>query len=272
MKIKNEPLDLSGRATIPAGERALAILEVQNTFSKHVYYHSASRHVDELADIWVKEEGPHAATASWTSNSGIIEGMAQIRKFYGENLTEHLKMLLAKTSKIIPEIKNVPENLGVGFGYEMNFLTTPVIEIAGDGKTAKGLWYSPGVNTVGSVTESGKTNMSGEWRMTKYGVDFVKEDGKWKIWHISICLDNPLPGWSYKDGQAVYEPVAHTVAVAHSGSAPSGAVEGHPSSATSGISLKPNPDPYKTWSPVRTQKIQPKLPEPYYTFNETFSY
>jgi hypothetical protein len=272
MKINNEPLNLSGRPTISPGERALAILEVQNTFSKHVYYHAASRHVDELADIWVEEEGPHATTASWTSNSGIIEGMVQIRKFYGDNLTQHLKLLLTKTNKILPEVKNVPENLGVGFGYEMNFLTTPIIEIAGDGKTAKGLWYSPGVNTVGSIMEGGTTSMNGEWRMTKYGVDFIKEDGKWKIWHISICLDNPLPSWSYKNGQPVYESAAPTVAETHSSSAPSGKAEGHPSSATSGISIKPNPDPYKTWSPVHAQKIKPRLPEPYYTFNETFSY
>jgi hypothetical protein len=198
--------------------------------------------------------------------------MSQIRKFYGDNLTEHLKMLLARTSKIIPEIKNVPENLGIGFNYEMNFLTTPVIEIAGDGKTAKGLWYSPGVNMVGSVMEEGKTSMRGEWRMTKYGVDFVKEDTGWKIWHISICLDNAPLGWSYKNEQAVYEPPEKTDSIAHDGSAHSGKAEGHPSSATSGISLKPNPDPYKTWSPARAQKIKPRLPEPYYTFNETFSY
>jgi hypothetical protein len=46
-------------------------------------------------------------------------------------------------------IKKIPirtgrksENRGVGFGYEMNSLTTPVIEIAGDGKTEKGIWYA----------------------------------------------------------------------------------------------------------------------------------
>jgi hypothetical protein len=272
MKTNNELLNSSERPTISAGERALAILEVQNTFSKHCYYHAASRHVDELNDIWVNEDGPYAATASWTSNSGIIEGMSQIRKFYGDNLSGHLKMLLARTSKIIPEIKNVPENLGVGFNYEMNFLTTPVIEIAGDGKTAKALWYSPGVNMVGSVMEEGQTSMRGEWRMTKYGVDFVKEDTRWKIWHISICLDNAPPGWSYKNEQAVHEPPDNTDAVTHAGSSHNGKTDGHPSSATSGISIKPNQHPYKTWSPVSAQKIKPELPAPYYTFSETFSY
>jgi hypothetical protein len=273
MEINNVTLDSSRRPTISAGERVLAFMEVQNTFGKHSYYHAASRHIDELADVWVKEDGPYAATAKWTSNSGIIEGMNHIRKFYGDNLMEHLKNLLASTSKIIPEIKNVPENLGVGFGYEMNFLTTPVIEIADDGKTAKGIWYSPGVNIVGSVMEEGKTSMRGDWRMTKYGVDFVKEDGKWKIWHIRIYLDNTPPGWSYENGQAVNEPAGALGTGAPGISAPVGGIEeGHPSSAISDVSLKKNPDPYKSWNPIRAQRIEPKFPEPYYTFSETFSY
>jgi hypothetical protein len=262
MKTSNETLDSSGRPTISAGDRALAVIEVQNTFSKHCYYHACARHVDELSDIWVKEDGPYAATATWTSNMGIIEGMAQISKFYGDNLTEHLKELLASTNRIIPEIKNVPENLGVGFGHEMNFLTTPVIEIAGDGKTGKGIWYSPGINLVGSVTEEGKTRIRGEWRMTKYGVDFAKEDSKWKIWHLRIYLDNTPPGWSYENGKAVYGALG----------AMDETKEGHPSSATSGISLKVNPEPYKAWTPKQAQIIEPRLPEPYYKFSETFSY
>lgn len=273
MKTNNGKLYSSGRPTISAGERALAILEVQNTFSKHVYYHAAARHVDELADIWVKEDGPYAATATWTSDVGIIEGMAQITKFYGGNLMEHLKNLLASINKIHPEIKNVPENLGVGFGYDMNFLTTPVIEIAGDGKTAKGIWYSPGVSIAGSVMEEGKTSMRGEWRMTKYGVDFVKEDGKWRIWHIRIYLDNTPPGWSFENGKAVYAPTGASGAGAPKCDAPGREIkEDQHSSATSGISIKSNPNPYKAWKPTHVQKIDPRLPEPYYTFSETFSY
>lgn len=262
MKANNETSDSSEKFTISSGDRALAVIEVQNTFSKHSYYHACARHVDELSDIWVKEDGLYASTAKWTSNMGIIEGMAQIRKFYGDNLTMHLKNLLASASKIMPEIKNIPENLGVGFGHEMNFLTTPIIEIAGDGKTAKGIWYSPGVNLVGSVIEEGKTRMRGEWRMTKYGVDFAKEDAKWKIWHIKIYMDNTPPSWIYENGKPIYRTADGTRETE----------DGHPSSATSGISVKLNQDTYKPWSPEHSQKIEPRLPEPYYTFTETFSY
>jgi len=272
MKTNNNTSASSRRKTISAGDRALAILEVQNTFSKHSYYHAASRHLDELADIWVREDGPYAATARWTSNMGIIEGMTQIRKFYGDHLKEHLKNLLDSVSRIIPEIKNIPENLGVCFGYDMNSLTTPVIEIAGDGKTAKGLWYSPGINIIGAFTDDGKTSMRGEWRMTKYGVDFVKEDGKWKIWHIGIYFDNTPPGWSYENGQPVYKPVEVAGETAPDAPQNGKPKRVHPSHALRGISLKPNPEPYKAWQPTRVPKMAPRLPEPYYTFTETFSY
>jgi hypothetical protein len=62
-------------------------------------------------------------------------------------------------------------------------LTTPVVEVAGDGKTAKGIWLSIGVETG---PEPGKDKPQGYWAWCKYGVDFIKEEGKWKIWHLHV--------------------------------------------------------------------------------------
>ena len=64
----------------------------------------------------------------------------------------------------------------------MHAMLTPVIEIAGDGKTAKGVWDSFGPN----ITNPDKV---GNWLWVKYAVDFVKEDGVWKIWHLQV---NPV--------------------------------------------------------------------------------
>jgi hypothetical protein len=307
----SQTYDSSGRPTISPGERALAVTQVQNAFSRHAYYHAAGKHLDELADVWVKEDGPYAATVTWKNESGIIEGMDKLKKFYGESLRENQMQLLEQISKIVPEVKNVPENLGVGYEYSMHFQTTPVIEIAGDGKTAKGIWYSPGVHIGGSVLENGKTTMSGGWWMEKYGVDFVNEDGKWKIWHIGMYYDHTPPGWTYdENGQATYagseqgrrggapkamvttktdtqhEAAAPSVLAGAPGGAPGGgsggggapgggsggAPGGAPGGGSRGVTLKQNPDPYQAWSPLRATRIQPKFPEPYYTFSETFSY
>jgi hypothetical protein len=54
----------------------------------------------------------------------------------------------------------------------------PVIEIAGDGKTAKIVCFSRGVKGVAQTKV--QSFMAG-----KYYVDFIKQpDGEWKIWHM----------------------------------------------------------------------------------------
>jgi hypothetical protein len=53
----------------------------------------------------------------------------------------------------------------------VNGLTTPVIEVAGDCETARAVWLCPGLE-----------GMTPTW--TKYGCDFRKQDGEWKIWHL----------------------------------------------------------------------------------------
>jgi len=136
------------RPTISEEQRAYEAREVQNTYSKHAYYHAYPQlYCQELKDIWVSEDGPYAKTARWTNPQGIQEGMALIKKNYCTTNMENLKKNLEKISKIYPEIKNVPENLRAGSGYTIHTQTTPIIEVAGDGKTAKGMWYSPGIST-----------------------------------------------------------------------------------------------------------------------------
>jgi hypothetical protein len=132
----------------------------------------------------------------------------------------------------------------------MHPLTTPIIEVAGDGQTAKGMWYSPG--QVTEVSSDGKP--SANWIWEKYGVDFVKEDGAWKIWHIHMYTDFfTQVGKSWTDETA---------------DAPMGV--GQPPVAI------PRPDKeeetYKVYSMTQVPQDAPRMPEPYYTFSETFSY
>lgn len=62
-------------------------------------------------------------------------------------------------------------------------ITTPVIEVAGDGKTAKGMWIGTGF-VAQKDQETGKPSCVWEW--DKYAVDFIKEAGQWKFWHFHI--------------------------------------------------------------------------------------
>lgn len=231
-------------------QRALDITEVQNVMSKHAYYHGAGRHLQELQDIWVREDGAFASTASFAQNHGYWVGMKRIKQYYGESNEKIRKKNLEMVSKLHPDVKNIEENEGVG-SMIMHTLTTPIIEVAGDGETAKGMWYSPG-----QVTEVGKDGRPmAMWMWEKYGADFVKEDGKWKLWHIHMYTDFAVP-----PGKSWTDPTTS------SDFSFGDTVERPPE-------MKPDIEEvtYKEWSPTTVPQLTP-MPEPYHTFRDTFSY
>jgi len=176
------------KPTITDGEKAYIAWQVQNLMSKHSYYHAAGMHLEELADIWVDENGPNAATATFASPAWKMLGVSGIKKYYGQNNQDNKVKELEAVSKLYPEIENIEENLGAGHEYAMHTNTTPVIEVAGDGMTAKGIWYSPG---MGLSSRINGTNVSygGTFFWEKYGADFIKENGVWKMWHCQMWYD-----------------------------------------------------------------------------------
>jgi hypothetical protein len=281
---------------ISAGERALAAIEVQNVFSKHCYYHEAGKHRAEMVDIWVKKDGEFAKTAKWQQPMGINEGYDAIWQFYVLNKEKSNQQILDQISKIYPEIENKPENLGIGGEWASHTQSTPIIEVAGDGKTAKGIWESPGLHMQAQIGD-GKVSKQGGWFWEKYAADFVKEDGKWKIWHIAMYYENTPPSWnadtnSYEassaeggrgGGQSAAPGGKPSAGGQGRGGAPSGAAGSAPEIGKVAAELasqtnvnqaynKENTNPYKAWSPTKVPGIDPRFPEPYFTFSETFSY
>jgi hypothetical protein len=134
-------------------QKALDILEIQNMASMHEYYHSALMHEDELNNVWSKRDD-----ISWKNNSDYYANRKAVYNFYGEGVKK-----MDKTAAL---------------WYHM--LATPVIVVAGDGQTAQAVWQSFG-NVSG-------TNMA-QWTEEKYSMDFIKEDGKWKIWHLRTYVE-----------------------------------------------------------------------------------
>ena len=269
--------DSKGRPEVSPGERALASIEVQNVFSKHCYYHEAGLHRAEMEDIWVKRDGEFAETAKWKQPMGINRGYEAIWQFYVINKEKSNQQILDQLSEIYPEIENKPENLGIGGEWASHVQTTPIIEIAGDGETAKGVWESPGLLMAAQIRD-GKVNKKGGWFWEKYAVDFVKEDGEWKIWHIAMYYENTPPGWNADTNS--YESRGGEEGF---GGPPGPGGPGAPVVGKVAEELAPqtqvgmmysdtNPNPYKPWSPTKLPRIEPRFPEPYYTFSETFSY
>jgi ketosteroid isomerase-like protein len=90
------------------------------------------------------------------SDSGVFEGRASVERLYGA---------FART-------RNVP-----GF-FIMHMAVNPYIEIAADGQNARSHWLSPGA----SNSPSGSS-----WIWGPYYVDYIKENGEWKILHSNLA-------------------------------------------------------------------------------------
>jgi hypothetical protein len=121
-----------------------------------------------------------------------------------------------------------------GATLHLNALTTPVIEVAGDGETARAAWICPGMEGMTPV-----------W--VKYGCDFKKQDGEWKIWHLHV----------YGLATGLETKVAFTPNTETSNGADKPPTTSWEYSNTAAyIPLEPEPPkPYATWD---YNKIEPK--------------
>ena len=145
------------KAAQEAAIRANDIADCNNLMGWHVWYHGAYMNDVELEKCWVTTP-EYAGTASWAQNANYWIGMDNIKAYYGPTTPRE-------------QTKS---------GFQFHATTTGVIEIAKDRKTAKGVWYTPGaIGTAG--------NLQGMWE--RYGIDFVNENGVWKIWHLHVYTD-----------------------------------------------------------------------------------
>lgn len=153
-------------------ERARAYGEIQNVLSAHTYCYDAQKQDYEIEHFWSKRN-------DISYNSGN-RGREAVKKFFiVDNGEQARKAKLKRMSELYPdEVKNVPENLGIG-DMVIHLVTSPYIEVAGDCKTAVGLFYCPSLCV--SINYDGEPVPTMIWDKCK--VAFIKEDGQWKIWH-----------------------------------------------------------------------------------------
>jgi hypothetical protein len=233
--------------------RADIALEIQNLMGRRMFYHSVGHNEDELA-LWSKNQTVH-----WGQNQGCWVGMASLKVYYGDMNRKAQDADLKRLSEVNPRIKNLPENRGIGSSV-LHILTNPVIEVAEDRQSVKGVWYTPGVILS---TRDGKTGHA-VWMWERYGGDFIREDGKWVILNLQVNTDF---------GNPMGEPLQpQRVSVAQIGK--EGRAEPTPA-GPSGLML-PGPDIpqtlYQEYTPTRVPTLTPRLPEPYSTLDRTFKY
>jgi hypothetical protein len=136
--------------------RVEACIEIQNVMSGYAYLHSANRHV-ETAELFALDTDDVWSEMTWGRYCGR-EGVMRLYKGY------HAFVDGDRVGKM-----------------HIHTLCQPMIEVAADCKTARGIWVSPGHET-GSFVKPGA--LEAFWCWMKYDCDFIVEKSQWKIWHM----------------------------------------------------------------------------------------
>ena len=225
------------RHTLSLADKVQRLMDrdvIENTMNKYEQYLGLG-YLEEALALFALNTPDVKADVGF----GIYEGPASIRRLY---LGLHKRMI---------GDRNDPSSLKNGAMYILSN-TTGTIEIAGDGKTAKGLWFCPGFSTR---VDTNKKEANATWSWAKRGVDFIREADGWKIWHYQVYGVFYTPfhkAWTETDNAANLDFSWIPADLRPDRSSP-----------TAGGTMfdinKPTP-------------AAPRPPEPYWTFSETFPY
>ena len=206
-------------------ETMLRVWDVENikkVMHRRVYYIANEWRARELEELWVSDPA-HQKTASFGRNTGYYVGMEAIRGYY---------------------VDHHAREMGDGTGYLSNHpVTTGLVRLAEDGKTAKGMWYSIAQET----RPQGDGTALALWMPEKIGVDFVKEADGWKIWHIMIANDLVCEAGTNNEEDPVYVDYA-TDPVAVEFGTPTIQKLVHDQTFNWWDDYPPMPQPYEHWS------------------------
>ena len=70
--------------------------------------------------------------------------------------------------------------------FRMMNITSPVIQVAGDGKTAQGMWYINGMEAI-KDPENPEAPAADLWINDKLAVEFILTKKGWRILRLTVC-------------------------------------------------------------------------------------
>jgi len=230
-------------------ERWEAQRSIKNLMGKYANCVILNREQDIFDLFWAKNHDD----LSLGFNDGLYRGSEAVKGYYSA-VRDRNALVASLLQKRFPDVlggMSEEEIYGIG-PFKVKPLACPVIEIAADFKTAKGLWYCQGayneVETCGPVAH---------WTWGYFAVDFVRDGDNWYLWHLLYLNDvDCLCGQSWgKVPQPLPDlPEFAPLAVFH---APA---------YTESKTLR------ELYSPNRPLIAAPRFPVPYDTFAHTFSY
>ncbi len=146
-------------------EDVAAIQKVQSRYAHYLFTQDFDKIVEECFPKNIND-----VTVEF-SDSGVFRGLDSVKALY----------------KAFEATKQIP-----GF-FILHMTVNPYIEVSKDGKSARSHWLSPGA--TGSPGGA-------RWVWGPYYVDYVKEDGEWRIQHSNLAalFRNPYEtSWTKTD-------------------------------------------------------------------------
>jgi len=226
-------------------QRTQDVQEIQNVLSRHCFLDAQGLNREQVKEIWSQT----MPDVSFIQNDAAMIGLNQITHYYCDNWEQKLKPdYQRKIATLFPDISKEKAAALAGW-MKMHTNCSPYIIVAGDGKTAKGTWESPGF-----VTDFVGKTLGAMWIWERFALDFIKEQGKWKIWHFNALVQFMTPyEKSWVTSAMDHEPIPE---------------RDHGAAVEPQRNFSYDPEiPCGSLSPNF-----PKQPVPYETFNETFSY
>lgn len=229
--------------------------ELESLFGRYQYWHSVVKDGRIPALFSQKKEDVRV-----DFGNGVIEGQADIRDFF-ESQKPHRGQMLGRT------------------------LLNPMIEIAQDGETAKGLFVAAGHDTYVSYDkpdfkefpfaaymkkdEKYHLYKMVHWVWYKYGVDFIREDGKWKLWHIRRVEIMRCP---YDEDWIDFSITRQKDEILNKFHEPWTGLTRENCGPLNFVPTRPSPEPWSGYTITEPVPDNPRMPEPYRTFADTFAY
>lgn len=181
-------------------------------------------------------------------NDGWYLGPEAIGAYY-EAIAKRTQLSDAVMKKRFPTL--APEGYGIG-QMDLKPLSSDLVEVAGDGETAKGMWA-----VQGSDCRIGVEGPLSYWTIGIYAADFRKENGQWRLWHLLDLRDIDHPC-----GEKWWQPRRERPVEA-----------GFEDMARASLPVPSVPAALHTlWTPERVGGRMPECPQPYEHFADTFSY
>lgn len=172
-------------------ERIWDVEDCKALISRFMIYFSNEMQREILDELWVSEDA-NRETASFASNWGYYEGYAEVERYF---IQEHGRQRATQLSAYNDEPGSSDRNLGHGLSVS-RMVDTPVIYIAEDGKTAQGMFFQTGEETIGKPGNEA----DGWWFYGRVAVDFIREKNGWRIWHYVDSLEMECPvGYPMRD-------------------------------------------------------------------------